>query len=65
MTRSEDAARRLVEHSDTIRVGAIMDGDAVRLLEKKLGGRVDMTNVLSLVKVLENMPLAFTQAAAY
>ena len=42
-----------------------MDGDAVRLLEKKLGGRVDMTNVLSLVKVLENMPLAFTQAAAY
>ena len=64
-TRSADAARKLVQHSDMISVGVIKDGDAVRLLEKKFGDRMDMTDVLELATELENMPLALTQAAAY
>ena len=64
-TRSEDAARKLVEHSDMISVGTMKDGDALRLLEKKLGDRIDMTAAPDLATELENMPLALTQAAAY
>jgi hypothetical protein len=64
-TRSEGEARRLVEHSDMISVGAMKDGDAVRLLEKKLGDRVDTRDIQDLATELENMPLALTQAAAY
>jgi tetratricopeptide (TPR) repeat protein len=64
-TRSEDAAQKLVEHSDMINVGAMKNSDAVRLLEKKLGDRVDMTDVVDMATELENMPLALTQAAAY
>ena len=64
-TRSEDAARKLVEHSDMIKIDTLEDADAVTLLEKKLGGRVDTTNILSLARELESMPLALTQAAAY
>jgi tetratricopeptide (TPR) repeat protein len=64
-TRSEDAARKLVEHSDMIRVGAMKDEDALRLLEKKLGDRVDIEDAPDLARELENMPLALTQAAAY
>ena len=64
-TRSEDAARKLVEHPDMISVGTMKGGDAVRLLEKKLGDRMDVTGVLDLGTELENMPLALTQAAAY
>jgi len=48
-----------------IKVGLMKAGDAPKLLEKKLGDGVDMTDVLELATQLENMPLALTQAAAY
>ena len=65
MTRSEDAARKLVEHSDMISVGTMKDGDALGLSVKKLGDRMDMMDAPDLATELENMPLALTQAAAY
>ncbi|KAK5109370.1 hypothetical protein LTR85_002864 [Meristemomyces frigidus] len=64
-TRSDDAARELVERSDMITVGAMKDEDALRLLNKKLGDQADLSDTPDLVKELENMPLALTQAAAY
>ena len=63
-TRSEDAAWKLVEHSDMISVGAMKNNDALRLLEKKLGDHVDTTDILELATELENIPLALSQAAA-
>jgi hypothetical protein len=48
-----------------IGVGTMKDGDALRLLEKKLGDCIDMTDAPELTRELENMPLALTQAAAY
>ena len=64
-TRSEDAAWKLVEHSDMISVGAMKNNDALRLPEKKLGDHVDTTDILELATELENILLAPSQAAAY
>ena len=64
-TRSEDAARRLVEHSDMISVGAMSNSDALKLLKRKLGDGADRMDIADLARELENMPLALTQAAAY
>jgi hypothetical protein len=52
--RSEEAARRLVDHPDMIAVKPMREDDTLALLEKKLG----------LAVALEHMPLAITQAGA-
>lgn len=64
-TRSESAALRLVERSDVVEVNPMDKETAIALLETKLGKREDETVGLELVKTLEYMPLAITQAAAY
>jgi hypothetical protein len=70
-TRSEDAALKLVEQRDVIRLGPMNEGQARALLGKKLGTHVaqeaqdDIETVAALATALECMPLAIVQAAAY
>ncbi|KAI0407259.1 P-loop containing nucleoside triphosphate hydrolase protein [Xylaria palmicola] len=46
-------------------VGAMTHEDGLALLEKKIGPDIDDAHAIELVKVLECMPLAISQAAAY
>jgi hypothetical protein len=64
-TRSKDAALDLVEEGDIIAIEPMNMGDARNLFEKKLGKLGQVEEVADLVKVLEFMPLAIVQAAAY
>jgi hypothetical protein len=64
-TRIRDAALTLVEESDTIAVDSMDPGNAVLLFQKKLRSPDDSKDVTELVALLEFMPLAIVQAAAY
>ncbi|KAJ9130676.1 Kinesin light chain [Pleurostoma richardsiae] len=65
-TRDKDLARRLVgEERNIIQVGAMMQTDALLLLEKRLGTISDMDTAKELVRALDCVPLAISQAAGY
>jgi hypothetical protein len=67
-TRTKVAALQLVEDNSLIVVEPMDKVDAVALLEKKLrmqDDRESVANISELVAVLEYMPLAIVQAAAY
>ena len=64
-TRNKDAALELVEGRDIFVVEPMNEVQAVALLEKKLGAQGDNGDVAELAAMLEYMPLAIVQAAAY
>jgi len=64
-TRSRSAALKLVEERDIIAVEPMAPSHALALLEKKLGPLDQGDDTAELVAVLEFMPLAIAQAAAY
>jgi hypothetical protein len=64
-TRMRDAALTLVEESDIIAVDSMDLGDATLLFQKKLRVLDDDKDIANLVSLLEFMPLAIVQAAAY
>jgi tetratricopeptide (TPR) repeat protein len=63
--RNDEAALKLVERRDIVTVGPMDQPGAVTLFEKKLGILDDSSKVAELAAVLEYMPLAIVQAAAY
>jgi len=64
-TRSRIAASKLVEEREIIRVEPMDEIQAVALFERKVGGHSERKDAAQLVAVLEFMPLAIVQAAAY
>jgi tetratricopeptide (TPR) repeat protein len=64
-TRNMGAAVKLVDKRCIIRVDPMEKAQAQALLEKKLGAQGDSRNTAVLAEVLEYMPLAIVQAAAY
>ena len=64
-TRRRDAALTLLEESDIIAVDLMDTGEAKLLFQKKLRLLDDGEDIANLVAVLEFMPLAIVQAAAY
>jgi len=65
-TRNKDLARRLTgSDKNILEVGAMAPADALLLLEKKSGPLSDVDTSLELVQVLDCVPLAISQAAAY
>jgi tetratricopeptide (TPR) repeat protein len=69
-SRSRDVAYRLIgSHPSIFKVGPMEEGDALALLQKKLGLRadadIDVEKARELLQALDRMPLAITQAAAY
>jgi len=64
-TRSKSAALKVVEQRDIITIEPMNRADGLALFEKKLGWHDDGEDVDELVAVLEYMPLAIVQAAAY
>ncbi|KAF2468400.1 uncharacterized protein BDR25DRAFT_335457 [Lindgomyces ingoldianus] len=64
-TRRRSAALQLVEQRDIIAVEPMDKSDALALLQKKLGQQDSSEEVIELAAVLEFMPLAIVQAAAY
>jgi hypothetical protein len=65
-TRSQNAALKLVEQRDIIKIEPMSKGDALALFERKLEGHVGASgDVAELAAELEFMPLAIVQAAAY
>ncbi|KAI9778954.1 MAG: hypothetical protein M1839_007765 [Geoglossum umbratile] len=65
-SRSRDVAYRLTGSQTYVREVKPMDkGDALALLRKKLSFDADEHNAIELLQVLDYMPLAITQAAAY
>jgi hypothetical protein len=58
-------ALKLVEQRDIIGIEPMTRADALKLVAKKLGGDDDSEDVVELAAVLEFMPLAIVQAAAY
>ncbi|KAF2473130.1 TPR-like protein [Lindgomyces ingoldianus] len=64
-TRSRDMALKLVEENNLITVEPMDRGQALGLLEKKLGDQMDNDRAAELGAALEYMPLAIVQAAAY
>ncbi|KAF9730175.1 hypothetical protein PMIN04_012728 [Paraphaeosphaeria minitans] len=65
-TRNREAALELVDdRNDVITVGPMDKPSALRLLEKKLKTLSDSSEITKLVAILEYMPLAIVQAAAY
>ncbi|KAG4430487.1 hypothetical protein IFR05_014030 [Cadophora sp. M221] len=64
-TRSKDEALKLVERRDIITVEPMSGADGLALFEKKLGWHDEGEDVDELAAVLEYMPLAIVQAAAY
>ena len=67
-TRTTTVAGKLVEPRDMITVEPMAKADAVTLLQKKLeavGEKNDLEYLEELASVLEYMPLALVQAAAY
>ncbi|MCJ1251979.1 hypothetical protein MMC30_009217 [Trapelia coarctata] len=64
-TRNKLAALKLVEERDIIVVEPMKPADALTLLQKKLGNQDNSNEVSKLAALLEFMPLAIVQAAAY
>jgi hypothetical protein len=64
-TRNKEAALKLVEVHDILGVEPLDQAEGLALFKKKLGAQEDSSDVAELVAVLENMPLAIVQAAAY
>ncbi|UPX11168.1 uncharacterized protein EKO05_0001790 [Ascochyta rabiei] len=67
-TRNEEAALSLVEQQDIMRVEPMSEAQSLALLRKKLGAQAHNANTkecAELVTLLEHMPLAIAQAAAY
>jgi hypothetical protein len=64
-TRSQDEALQLVEHNDMIEVQPMSKAEAIVLVGRKLDQDADRSAMEELVTLLECMPLALTQAAAY
>ena len=65
-SRNRDLAYKLTgSHRSIIEVKPMNEADALALLEKKLGSDVSNGNASELLNVLDYMPLAITQAAAY
>jgi hypothetical protein len=58
-------AAKLVEPRDVIMVDRIINADVVTLLKKKLDAAADDGDLRELARVLEHIPLAIAQAAAY
>jgi len=65
MTRSRAAAVQLVEERDIIAVEPMDEVHAIALLQRKLGTQIDREDTIELVAMLDFMPLAIVQAAAY
>lgn len=65
-TRDRDTAFRFTgRHQDIIQVGPMGHEDALTLLEKKLGDYHERDGGAELVRRLDYIPLAITQASAY
>ena len=64
-SRNKEAARKLVEQRNIIRVKPMDKAEGRALFEKKLGAQEDSDNVAELAAALDYMPLAIVQAAAY
>ncbi|PSN62774.1 hypothetical protein BS50DRAFT_612957 [Corynespora cassiicola Philippines] len=64
-TRNRSAALQLVELHEVITVEPMDRADALALLRKKLGQQDSSEDIIRLADVLEHMPLAMVQAAAY
>jgi hypothetical protein len=64
-TRTRSVATTLVEPRDVIVVEPMTDTDAITLLKKKLDEPAGDGDLRELVRILEYMPLAIVQAAAY
>jgi tetratricopeptide (TPR) repeat protein len=64
-SRNKRGLTRMVEDTDIITVEPMNTNLAKMLFEKKLGMKADNEDVLELVQMLECMPLAIVQAAAY
>lgn len=60
-----DAALKIVERTNAIDIKPMNETDAIALFEKKLGVSGFDTEVTELATLLEHMPLAIVQAAAY
>jgi hypothetical protein len=63
-TRNEEAALKLVKQCDLVRVEPMDEAEGLALF-KKLGAQGDNSDIAELAAVLEYMPLAIVQAAAY
>lgn len=64
-TRTMNVADKLVEPRDAIPIDPMTEVDAVQLLAKKLNGHTDDIELRELAALLEFMPLAIAQVAAY
>ncbi|KAL6409895.1 hypothetical protein AUP68_06297 [Ilyonectria robusta] len=65
-TRNRDLAYRLTGHHQVmIEIGPMMEPDALKLLENRLGSLSDASAAADLVQALDFIPLAISQAAAY
>ena len=64
-TRTRSVATKLVELRDIVLVDPMSDADAIELLQKKLDEARDEHDLKELASILEYMPLALVQAAAY
>ncbi|KAF1935763.1 hypothetical protein EJ02DRAFT_360766 [Clathrospora elynae] len=64
-SRNKEAMLELVDQRNIITVEPMDETQALALFEKKLGVPEDNSNVAELAAVLEYMPLAIVQAAAY
>ena len=65
-SRSRDAAARLTGGTQNIlSIQAMNDSQAQQLLRKKLGDKYEEGAAVDLLRALEHLPLAITQAAAY
>ena len=65
-SRSQDVARRLTGRGDyLVEVKSMDEGEALALLQTKLGSNANGHDAIELLQALDFMPLAITQAAAY
>lgn len=64
-SRSKRVASSMVEYSEIVTVEPMDQKNAVSLFEKKVGVQTYREDVVRLTAVLEFMPLAIVQAAAY
>ncbi|KAJ5644831.1 hypothetical protein N7507_010842 [Penicillium longicatenatum] len=64
-SRNKAVALDIVRHSDIIEVQPMNEGEALNLLQRKLGKSAEQSSMTQLVKALDYMPLAIVQAAAY
>ncbi|KAK7423730.1 hypothetical protein QQX98_000920 [Neonectria punicea] len=65
-TRDKDLAFRLTgDHRNIVEVGPMTETDGLHLLENRLSPLSDVTTALDLIRELDLVPLAISQAAAY